>query len=110
RAYWRQQVGYGEGETWLMAQHPEKFLDGRMLWRGRMYSPLPSIRSLWGTKVNAGPWGTAAFPSVYRTDARAVAFLPHTTQWQAISLALVVGGVLATLIGARGTGWALLVA
>src|SRR5207244_341080 len=46
RAYWRQQVGYGEGETWLMAHHPEKFLDGRMLWRGRIYSPLPSVRSL----------------------------------------------------------------
>ena len=22
KAYWRQQVGYGEGETWLMAHHP----------------------------------------------------------------------------------------
>ena len=49
KAYWRQQVGYGEGETWLMAHHPEKFLDGRMLWRGRIYSPLPFVRSLWGT-------------------------------------------------------------
>ena len=34
---------------WLMAHHPEKFLDGRMLWRGRIYSPLPFVRSLWGT-------------------------------------------------------------
>ncbi|MBI4485832.1 MAG: glycosyltransferase, partial [Acidobacteria bacterium] len=66
-AYWRQQVGYGEGETWLMAHHPEKFLDGRMLWRGRIYSPLPFVRSLWGTRINAGVWGTAAFPSIYRT-------------------------------------------
>ncbi len=48
KAYWRQQVGYGEGETWLMAHHPEKFLDGHMLWRGRIYSPLPFVRSLWG--------------------------------------------------------------
>ena len=31
-----------------MAHHPEKFLDGRMLWRGRIYSPLPFVRSLWG--------------------------------------------------------------
>ncbi len=52
KAYWRQQVGYGEGETWLMAHHPEKFLDGRMLWRGRIYSPLPFVRSLWGTRIN----------------------------------------------------------
>ena len=59
KAYWRQQVGYGEGETWLMAHHPEKFLDGHMLWHGRIYSPLPFVRSLWGTRINAGVWGTA---------------------------------------------------
>jgi glycosyltransferase involved in cell wall biosynthesis len=34
----------------------EKFLDGHMLWRGRIYSPLPFIRSLDGTKINAGVW------------------------------------------------------
>ena len=55
-----------------MAHHPEKFLDGHMLWRGRIYSPLPFIRSLYGTKINAGVWGTAAFPSVYRTDVHPV--------------------------------------
>ena len=93
KAYWRQQVGYGEGETWLMAHHPEKFLDGRMLWRGRIYSPLPFVRSLWGTRVNAGVWGTAAFPSVYRTDVHPFAFLPHSIKWQAISFALAIAGI-----------------
>ena len=28
KAYWRQQVGYGEGEAWLEAHHPEKFVHG----------------------------------------------------------------------------------
>jgi len=93
KAYWRQQVGYGEGETWLMAHHPEKFLDGRMLWRGRIYSPLPFVRSLWGTRINAGVWGTAAFPSVYRTDVHPFAFLPHSIRWQVLSFLL-------TLVGA----------
>ena len=65
-----------------MAHHPEKFLDGRMLWRGRIYSPLPFVRSLWGTRINAGVWGTAAFPSVYRTDVHPFAFLPHSIRWQ----------------------------
>lgn len=98
KAYWRQQVGYGEGETWLMAHHPEKFLDGRMLWRGRIYSPLPFVRSLWGTRINAGVWGTAAFPSVYRTDVHPFAFLPHSIKWQAVSFLLTICGlgVLAT--------------
>jgi hypothetical protein len=27
-AYWRQQVGYGEGEVWLEHQHPDKFAGG----------------------------------------------------------------------------------
>ena len=92
-AYWRQQVGYGEGETWLMAHHPEKFLDGRMLWRGRIYSPLPFVRSLWGTKINAGVWGTAAFPSVYRTDVHPFAFLPHSIRWQVFSFVLTLAGL-----------------
>ena len=99
KAYWRQQVGYGEGETWLMAHHPEKFLDGRMLWRGRIYSPLPFVRSLWGTKINAGVWGTAAFPSVYRRDVHPFAFLPHSIRWQLLSFALAVAGLVVAGIG-----------
>jgi sugar lactone lactonase YvrE len=93
KAYWRQQVGYGEGETWLMAHHPDKFLDGRMLWHGRIYSPLPFLRSLWGTKINAGVWGTAAFPSVYRTDVHPFAFLPHSIRWQVLSFVLTIIGL-----------------
>jgi GT2 family glycosyltransferase/DNA-binding beta-propeller fold protein YncE len=93
-AYWKQQLGYGEGETWLMAHHPEKFLDGRMLWRGRIYSPLPFVRSLWGTRINAGVWGTAPFPSVYRTDVHPFAFLPHSIKWQAVSFVLTLSGLI----------------
>jgi GT2 family glycosyltransferase len=104
RSYWRQQVGYGEGETWLMAHHPEKFLDGRMLWRGRIYSPLPFVRSLWGTRINAGVWGTAAFPSVYRTDVHPFAFLPHSIKWQLISFILTILG--AIVAGVGGHRWA----
>jgi GT2 family glycosyltransferase/DNA-binding beta-propeller fold protein YncE len=104
KAYWRQQLGYGEGETWLMAHHPEKFLDGRMLWHGRIYSPLPFVRSLWGTKINAGVWGTAAFPSVYRTDVHPFAFLPHSIRWQLLSFVLTAIGGGVAIIG--GHQWA----
>jgi len=104
RAYWRQQVGYGEGEKWLMAHHPDKFLDGRMMWRGRIYSPLPFVRSLWGARINAGVWGTAAFPSVYRTDVHPFAFLPHSINWQVFSVLLAItGGVWLRLTGYRLT-------
>jgi cellulose synthase/poly-beta-1,6-N-acetylglucosamine synthase-like glycosyltransferase/sugar lactone lactonase YvrE len=92
KAYWRQQVGYGEGERWLLAYHPEKFLDGHMHWRGRIYSPLPFVRSLWSERVNAGVWGTAAFPSVYRADVHPFAFLPHSVNWQILSFVLAIAG------------------
>jgi GT2 family glycosyltransferase/DNA-binding beta-propeller fold protein YncE len=103
-AYWRQQVGYGEGERWLMAHHPDKFLDGHMLWRGRIYSPLPFVRSLWSERINAGVWGTAAFPSVYRGDVHPFAFLPHSVRWQVLSIALLLAG--AIVAGVGGHTWA----
>jgi GT2 family glycosyltransferase/sugar lactone lactonase YvrE len=110
KAYWRQQVGYGEGETWLMAHHPEKFLDGRMLWRGRIYSPLPFVRSLWGTRINAGVWGTAAFPAVYRTDVHPFAFMPHSIRWQVLSTILTLAGVGVAVVGGHTWAAALLLA
>jgi GT2 family glycosyltransferase/DNA-binding beta-propeller fold protein YncE len=106
-AYYRQQIGYGEGETWLMAHHPEKFLDGHMLWHGRIYSPLPFVRSLWGTKINAGVWGTAPFPSVYRTDVHPFAFLPHSIRWQVISFVLMIAGAAVAVVG--GHRWAAII-
>ena len=87
-----------------MAHHPEKFLDGHMLWRGRIYSPLPFVRSLSGTKINAGVWGTAGFPSVYRTDVHPFAFLPHSIRWQVVSFALSFAGALAVAVGGPRLG------
>ncbi|HUR32755.1 MAG TPA: glycosyltransferase [Vicinamibacterales bacterium] len=104
KAYWRQQVGYGEGERWLLAHHPEKFLDGHMLWRGRIYSPLPFVRSLWSERINSGVWGTAAFPSVYRADVHPFAFLPHSVNWQLFSFVLTLAGL---IVGAEAEhAWA----
>jgi len=82
-----------------MAHHPEKFLDGRMLWRGRIYSPLPVIRSMWGSRINAGVWGTAAFPSIYRTDAHPFAYMPHSIRWQVLSVVLTLAGALVAATG-----------
>ncbi len=107
-AYWRQQVGYGEGETWLDAHHPEKFVRGQMLWRGHIYSPLPFLRSLSGKRINTGVWGTAAFPSIYNQDSLRLEYLPHTPLWMLLSLVLlVVGG--AALMVETARIWMLLV-
>ena len=91
-AYWRQQVGYGEGEAWLALKHPEKFVGGDMLWRGRIYSALPFVRGLYREFLNTGPWGTAAFPSVYNAGASSVTYLPVSAGWMVLSLALILAG------------------
>ena len=93
RAYWRQQVGYGEGETWLALKHPDKFVGGDMLWRGRIYSPLPFVRALYRDRLNTGAWGTAPFPSVYNAGASGLSFLSTSAGWIVFSLLLTVTGV-----------------
>jgi GT2 family glycosyltransferase len=103
RDYWRQQVGYGEGQSWLIPHHREKFTGVRIAWRGHIYSPLPFVRSLSRPRVNAGIWGTAAFPSVYHAQAFSFAFLPHTVRWQlACVLLILLGVVMRTPIAAIG--------
>ena len=92
RAFWRQQVGYGEAEVWLKAIHPAKFVGLRAIWRGHIYSALPFVRALRQEKVNVGVWGSAAFPSVYRFDAHPIAHLPHSGRWQVTSVGLLAGG------------------
>jgi GT2 family glycosyltransferase/sugar lactone lactonase YvrE len=110
KAYWRQQVGYGEGEAWLEAHHPEKFVHGTMLWHGRIYSPLPFVRSLSQRRVNSGVWGTAPFPSVYSTIAHPAQLLPHSPAWQALSTLALVAGAAAFASGHIGSTVALLLA
>jgi O-antigen biosynthesis protein len=102
KAYWRQQVGYGEGEAWLEAHHPEKFVHGTMLWRGRLYSSLPFIRSLSQHRINSGVWGTATFPSVYSTSVHPAQLLPHSPAWQGLSTLALVAGAAALTSGYIG--------
>src|SRR5262249_27110184 len=57
------------------------------------------VRSLWGERINAGVWGTAAFPSVYRTDVHPFAFLPHSIRWQVLSFAMTAAGAAGAATG-----------
>jgi hypothetical protein len=114
REYWRQQVGYGEAEQWLLPHHPDRFENGRPVWRGHIYSPLPFNRGLSRASVNTGPWGTAPFPSVYRRSGYPFAFMPHRVAWKLAAMSLVVigallgrtshaeAGLLLTCVGALG--------
>ena len=94
RAYWRQQVGYGEGQSWLVPHHRERFTGAKIAWKGHIYSPLPFVRSLSRPRVNVGIWGSAAFPSVYHMQAFSLAFLPHTVRWQIVSATFIAAALL----------------
>jgi GT2 family glycosyltransferase len=107
-AYWRQQKGYAEGEAWLRPHHPDKFVGRRAAWHGRIYSPLPFIRSLSKPRIDAGVWGTAAFPSVYQTRVHPLTLLPRSLTWVAVSVALVAVGLAVLYTGSPGTSVACL--
>jgi O-antigen biosynthesis protein len=103
-AYWRQQVGYGEGEAWLRLRHRRRFSGGSVNWRGRIYSGLPFVRSLTERRLHSGVWGTAAFPTVYHIGAHPLQAMPHTPEWQLGALLLAVGGGIALAAGTDTTG------
>ena len=111
--FWRQQVGYGEAEAWLHVHHPEKCSGGRILWRGRIYSPFPETLGLRGRRVNTGVWGTAAFPSVYWAEPSPWQHVAHSAAWIVLSTILIVMGAFELaqpfegewLLAAGAAGW-----
>lgn len=108
-AYWRQQVGYGEGEAWLRLRHQHRFARSGVIWRGRIYSGLPFIQSLSRRQVHSGVWGTASFPTVYYTGVRPLQALPHTAEWQIGAVLLALGGLISYAVhGNLGSAIALL--
>jgi glycosyltransferase involved in cell wall biosynthesis len=102
KAYWRQQAGYGEGESFLEHRHQEKFNErGQTRWQGRIYSHLPAYRTLLRSVIYQGRWGGAAFPSVYQGGINGWTCLPQMIEWQL--------GAAISLIGSIFSPWMLLV-
>jgi O-antigen biosynthesis protein len=63
--YLRQQRGYGRAEALVAARHPERFsASGSARWAGRIYRP---GRASGRQRIYHGPYGTAAYQSVYRS-------------------------------------------
>jgi hypothetical protein len=119
-AYWRQQVGYGEGESFLQHRHADRFnARGHVRWAGRIYSPLPAYRSLFRQVVYQGRFGTEAFPSIYQGGLTLWGALPQTVEWQVVAVLLMMAAgvwpwilapacalLLATCIGCARHAWA----
>jgi cellulose synthase/poly-beta-1,6-N-acetylglucosamine synthase-like glycosyltransferase len=90
RAYWRQQVGYGEAEALLERRHPNKFNPwGHTYWGGTIYAPYPRFRLSGRPAIYYGLWGNAPFQSMYDPGGGALSFLPRAMELHVILIALI---------------------
>jgi O-antigen biosynthesis protein len=65
RSYLRQQWTYGRSEALVEARHPQRFTAaGTARWQGRIYNSL--IPGLGRQRIYRGPYGAAAYQSIYR--------------------------------------------
>jgi GT2 family glycosyltransferase len=95
RAYWRQQVGYGQSEAILERKHPNKFNPwGHTFWAGRIYAPYPFFRLFARPVIYQGLWGSAGFQSMYDPGGGGVwSFLPRAMEFHFALVALAVIGL-----------------
>ncbi|MGA7732007.1 MAG: ABC transporter transmembrane domain-containing protein, partial [Chloroflexia bacterium] len=87
RAYWRQQVGYGEAEALLEKKWPEKYNSaGHVRWAGRLYGD-GLMQTLWASRgrVYGGVWGSAPFQSVYGPEVNGLLALTAMPEWYFLS-------------------------
>jgi GT2 family glycosyltransferase len=95
RAYWRQQIGYGDAEALLERKWPEKYnAAGHVSWSGRLYGRGLTRALLDRTRIYHGSWGSAPFQSVYRAHQPGIASLVLMPEWY---LCIGVLGALAAL-------------
>jgi O-antigen biosynthesis protein len=95
KAYFRQQVGYGEGESFLQHRHTDRFNSrGHVRWAGRIYSPLPAYRSLFKQVVYEGRFGSEAFPSIYQGGLSLWGALPQMVEWQVLTAVSLLSSIL----------------
>jgi O-antigen biosynthesis protein len=113
KAYWRQQVGYGESEALLERKHPNKFNPwGHTHWAGRIYGPYPFFRFLARPVIYQGLWGSAGFQPMYDPGGGGVlSFLPRAMEWHLGLAALTALGLffpwafLPVVAGVAYTAW-----
>ncbi|HZO30392.1 MAG TPA: glycosyltransferase [Chloroflexota bacterium] len=110
KAYWKQQVGYGESEALLERKHPNKFNPwGHTYWAGRIYGPYPFFRLFARPVIYQGLWGSAGFQSMYDPGGGgALSYLPRAMEWHLGLAALTLLGVFwpwAFVLVAAGIGY-----
>lgn len=98
-AYLRQQIGYGEGESFLFHRHGDRFnARGHMRWSGRIYSQLPAYRTLFQQVIYQGRFGVEPFPLTYQGGLSLWSALPHLIEWHLLTALLCAAGLLQPLL------------
>src|SRR5262245_30594233 len=108
RAFWQQQVGYGQGEALLERKHPNKFRPwGHAFWTGRIYTPYP-LRRLHRPVIYHGIWGSAGFQSMYEKGGGGLlSYLPRAIEFHfALAGAIVLGCLFPWALTLAGAGLA----
>jgi GT2 family glycosyltransferase len=100
RAYWKQQLGYGQAEGLLERKWPEKYnADGHLSWAGRVYgkglTQTPGLRG----RIYQGVWGSAPFQSIYPSAPNGFWLLAMWPEWYLIIIALAAISALGILWG-----------
>ena len=88
-SYFRQQRDYGKAEALLERKWPDRYnRGGHLSWSGRVYAgPFPrTLGPRW--RVYYGPWGSAAFQSVYERAPATLTSLPLMPEWYLLIAAL----------------------
>ena len=100
RAYWKQQLGYGQAEGLLERKWPEKYnADGHLSWAGRVYgkglTQTPGLRG----RIYQGVWGSAPFQSIYPSAPNGFWSLAMWPEWYLIIIAIAAISALGILWG-----------
>ncbi|HVO22586.1 MAG TPA: glycosyltransferase [Candidatus Margulisiibacteriota bacterium] len=96
KAYLKQQMGYGKAEAQLFFKHPFRFnLLGQSQWIGRIYGDLGM--SLFSRRpiIYHGVFGRGLFQTLYEPSSSLLSYLPFTLEWNALSLVLFIGALIA---------------
>jgi hypothetical protein len=93
-AYLKQQIGYGEAESLLFFEHPQKFNHrGEGKWRGVLYGD--SLRGLcFGDPIiYHGTFATGFFQCIYQPGPAHWAMFPATLEWHGFAILIAAAGI-----------------
>lgn len=105
RAYFKQQIGYGNAEGLLLAQHSHRFGHfGGARWRGIVYQPALLQLTRQGGRIYSGAFGHAPFQIIYAAPFSDYFHLAASFPWLLVMVTLLANFTWSALLGGVGLG------